>query len=132
MVHLTIVKQLLCWYRILIFARYSLLRRTLPTSFFFLRQPLFQGRKIEKSYYKSQHTGSFSKRRKKRTRCADSYELICNPILLTWLQIITNLNMRTMNKKNNTSRVLVRSGKSKSAQPPAPRTILALPSPLPF
>ena len=31
--------------------------------------------KIEESYYKSQHTGSFSKRRKKRARCADSYEL---------------------------------------------------------
>ena len=32
--------------------------------------------KIEESYYKSQHTGSFSKRRKKRARCADSYELL--------------------------------------------------------
>ena len=32
--------------------------------------------KIQESYYKSQHTGSFSKRRKKRARCADSYELI--------------------------------------------------------
>ena len=33
--------------------------------------------KIRESYYKSQHTGSFSKRRKKRARCADSYELDC-------------------------------------------------------
>ena len=38
-------------------------------------KPFFQGRKINESYYKSQHTGSFGKRRKKRTRCADSYEL---------------------------------------------------------
>jgi len=30
---------------------------------------------MQESYYKSQHTGSFSKRRKKRARCADSYEL---------------------------------------------------------
>ena len=34
------------------------------------------GAKMQESYYKSQHTGSFSKRRKKRARCADSYELL--------------------------------------------------------